>query len=257
MNSTQTPIILLTGWGVPIARLDALHNRLTERLGAAPVPFDMADVVTSPATFPLPDDEPSPYARALSEVLMAGRTPAVVIGWSTGALIALETASFWPAQIDKLVLISPTACFCAREDYPHGAHTAEFRLMILGMKKKMRRKRVLEDFFIRLAFPEEPSADALQEQVSDAFSQGDNALFSGLAYLMHTDLRARLSLIPQSTLVIHGSNDQIIPLSGAKWICDNLAHAVLISEEAGGHHIPATIPDVIARNAQEFILARQ
>ncbi len=257
MNPSPSPTILLTGWGVPIARLDALKNCLTERLGDAPLPFDMADIGTSPSTFPLPDNEPSPYARALSEVLMADRRPAVVIGWSTGALIALETASFWPAQIEKLVLISPTACFCARENYPHGTNTAEFRLMISGMKKKMRRNRVLEDFFIRLAFPKKPSAESLQAQVSDALSQGDDALFSGLAYLLHTDLRARMTLIPQPTLVIHGGKDQIIPISGANWICDNLAHALLISEEEEGHHLPGTIPDVIARNAQEFILTRQ
>ena len=57
---------------------------------------------------------PSVYASALASELRRRRYPSILIGWSMGGIVALETAIHSPELVRRLVLISS----CAKFDPP-------------------------------------------------------------------------------------------------------------------------------------------
>jgi len=251
---TAPPIVLATGWAVPGARLSPLHDHLALHLWSDPLSFDLAEVQSDPSQIPLPEDEPSAYAHALHDLLRVQHEPSLIIGWSTGALIALETACFWPEAVRSMVLISPTACFCAQDGYPYGPKPAALRAMISGVRS-IRRKRVLREFFRQATLPGTLSSEESQELVGGALGQGESALLNGLTYLLHTDLRPRIPAVRQPTLILHGIDDHIIPVSAGKWVCDHLPDALSVWEPGRGHDIPLTMPDEISRHVRDFALS--
>lgn len=240
-------IILATGWAAPSMRLSDFEDHLSAQLGHAPIPFDLATVNTEPAN----QAGMSAYANALCALLNAQAEPSLVIGWSTGALIALETACCCPDKIRSLALISPTACFCAQRDYPHGPKPAAVRAMIAGLRTP-RRNRIITDFAQQAAIPATLTEEEMNIVLDDALSQGEETLINGLTYLMQTDLRARIDRIEVPALILHGVEDQIIPVAAAQWLCDHLNHAQYRLLQGQGHHLPVRVPEALAQHILAF-----
>lgn len=248
---SSTPIILATGWATPSTRLGPLSHHLARVLDREPVPFDLAHIAFDASRLPVPDNEPSDYARALHEKLCGLPEPARLIGWSTGGLIALETAFFWPDTIHRLVLINSTACFCSKDDYPHGQKPAILRAMMSGLRL-MPSKPILREFFARVALPHAILHEELQAHVADALAQGETTLLNGLAYLLHTDLRDKVPHIRQPALILHGTKDHIIPATAGEWICDHMPDAICKLEDDRGHDMPLRYPEEIAQHVRDF-----
>lgn len=61
------------------------------------------------------------------------------------------------------------------------------------------------------------------------------ALRAGLALLGQADLRAQVASINVPVALIHGSDDQIVPIGAAQHLAARLPHATLIAIEGGGH----------------------
>ena len=59
----------------------------------------------------------SPYVRTVSSHLDKLGEPACLVGWSTGGVVAIETAARYPEKVACLVLLSATARFCSAEGY--------------------------------------------------------------------------------------------------------------------------------------------
>ncbi len=53
---------------------------------------------------------PSAYAVALASRLARQKHPTILVGWSMGGIVALETAIHFPELVRRLVLISSCAC---------------------------------------------------------------------------------------------------------------------------------------------------
>ncbi len=68
------------------------------------------------------------------------------------------------------------------------------------------------------------------------------------------DLRPRLAAIEAPTLVVHGSDDPLIPLAAGRDIAATIPGAELLVLDGMGHDFPAalyeTVADAIARNAR-------
>lgn len=252
--TTAAPIVLIPGWGVPASRLALLHEHLSLTLSSNPLTFDPASVRVDDARRPSPDDEPSPYARALHSLLLEQNEPALVIGWSMGAMIALETACIAPDTVRRLVLISPTACFCVKDDYPHGQKPAVLRAMMTGIRSP-RRRSILKDFWEKTAFPHALKNEESTSRVADALEQGEFALSKGLEYLLHTDLRSTVSHLTQPALIIHGTEDKIIPATAGHWLSEHMSNALFLQEEKEGHDLPLRYPDRIARHVRDFAIS--
>lgn len=240
--------VLISGWAHDAAPLAALAARLEL---AAPVRIvTLADLAAAaigregPATPAL--------AVGLERILADMATPVTLIGWSTGAMLALEAALAAPARVDRLVLLSATARFCATDDYACGTDPAVLRAMLKGVRRGDT-TAVLTQFLSRAAAPESLAAEFLQRQVDAAMNQGAAVLAAGLDFLLTCDLRSRLPQNSRPALLLHGMEDGIVPLAAAEWLQARLPHSRLLPLAGQGHRLPEQAPDTALVEIRRFL----
>lgn len=228
--TTQTPIVLLHGWGFLPGIWSAVIEQLRQRGVAAPI--------ETPA---LPLNGNISQLTAIESLFETLPDTAHLVGWSLGGELALAYALCFPERVSSLTLISSTPCFMNRPDWALGQPAT-----------------LLDDFDQRLA--ENPAA--LLKRFSSLIRLGDNTavrnrtltdalqhqsepdaerLTAGLKFLRTIDLRGACGSpteLPPVTL-IHGSADNIVPLAAAHWLASAL-NASLMTIEDASHALPLT-----------------
>lgn len=219
--------LFISGWGYDNTPLKNLANALEQ--GNAPV-------------YSLPDLEPDGtsvhnenYATVLSRHLQSLNQPVILVGWSTGGIIALETAGEYPEKVAGLILISSTPRFCSTQDFPWGASENELEKMKEGLDHDL--NRTLRGFFRRAAYPEKLPPDIRQRRVQAAAQQGKDSLKGGLTYLQEADCRKKMTAIKCPVLLLHGENDRIIPVQAAEWLSAQLHDTSFHSLPDAGHDL--------------------
>jgi len=194
----MTDALFIAGWAHPARVLEPLARRL--RVGES-VFLSAAEAMAL---------ERLPEAR-------------VVVGHSLGGLLALKGL---PEACERLVLLAATARFCTANDYPCGVPEKTLRLMMRQLERAP--QAVLERFFRNVRFPEPaPPPPPVREPIE--------ILLAGLETLRRTDLRERLPSLRQPVLLLHGTQDRIIPHAAAKRLLDLLANARLETLPDAGH----------------------
>lgn len=169
-----------------------------------------------------------------------------IVTGSMGGLLSMEML---PPSCKKLVLLSSTARFCATEDYPHGTPERILRRMIMQLKRNP--TAVLNEFFKNVHFPHRESRQAHRmrhEKVPDV-----DELTEGLEYLAATDLRAQIGTIQTPVLLMHGTEDRIIPYGASEWLHANLPNSQLIPIESDGHALAAHHFTTIVKHIRTFL----
>ncbi len=165
---------------------------------------------------------------------LQGLAPAqtVLVGWSLGAMLALEVCArgFRPAA---LVVLSGCASFCMRPDYQIGWPVAVVR----GMRQRLRTdpEQVVQEFHQQLLGPREAAA---REPLTAVLPQAQDPgwLAAGLDYLRHTDLRPKLPQVAADAIIlVHGTADRITPVAQAHFLAEQLAAARLVLLPDAGH----------------------
>ena len=234
--TTQTPIVLLHGWGFLPGIWSDVQDQLRQRGIAAPIAM--------PA---LPLSGHISQLTAIESLYDTLPEIAHLVGWSLGGELALAYALCFPERVQSLTLISSTPCFMNRPDWELGQPAT-----------------LLDDFDQRLA--ESPAG--LLKRFSSLIRHGDSAavrnrslaeilqaqadtdpdrLASGLRFLRTIDLRgacASQEHLPPITL-IHGAVDGVVPIAAAQWLADNL-NAPLTTIDQASHALPLTHADQIA-----------
>ncbi len=183
-----------------------------------------------------------------AQVLKSRFIPAAdhIITGSMGGLLAMELL---PKNCGKLVLISSTAKFCAADDYPCGTHEKILRRMILQLKRNP--NAVLEDFFRNVHFPQRESRQAAAAR--QAAVPALDELVAGLEYLMASDVRDKVPTIGIPVLLLHGSEDRIIPAAAGEWLHAKLPESRLKVFKNGGHALPAHRFTAVMTAVQAFL----
>lgn len=234
--TTQTPIVLLHGWGF----LPGIWSPVIEQLQQRGIDLP----ITAPA---LPLDGHISQLTAIESLFDTLPDTAHLVGWSLGGELALAYTLCFPERVSSLTLISSTPCFMNRPDWDLGQPAT-----------------LLDDFDQRLA--ESPAA--LLKRFSSLIRHGDNAamrdraltesllnqsepdverLTSGLRFLRTIDLRGACSTqteLPPVKL-IHGMADSVVPLAAAQWLAHELK-APLTPIENASHALPLTHAEQIA-----------
>ena len=174
--------------------------------------------------------------------------PAVLFGWSMGAILAIEAALASPDHIAGLVLFAGTPCFCS-PDRSRGWPARVLRRMQQQLTTDP--QQCLLDFRKNMfnesennAFAEFSRACPLPE--SCGFSP--DGLHAGLDYLARTDLRPLLGSLSCPVLWIHGTHDRICPPAALADV--PLSHETLFIPEAG--HAPFLTSADARRTALDF-----
>jgi pimeloyl-[acyl-carrier protein] methyl ester esterase len=186
-----------------------------------------------------------------SEILKSRHIPEAdyIVTGSMGGLLAMELL---PESCKKLVLISSTAKFCSSDDYPCGTPAKVLRRMITQLKRD--REAVLDEFFKNVHFPFRESRQAISMRENVPFDL--DALVAGLEYLLVSDIRDKVPGIDIPVLLLHGSEDRIIPSTASEWLHAHLPNCALNIIENDGHALPAHHFAAVMKAMQSFLIHR-
>jgi len=178
--------------------------------------------------------------------------PAVWVGWSLGAFVALGAAQEFPQAAARLVLVGATPKYVQSPDWPHA--------MALSVLQQFARN-LEQDYaatltrFLSLQTGGE-DREVLRRLREEMFRHGQPpvaALRDGLRLLEREDLRAALPAIGAPALVIHGERDRFAPLEAARFLAGHLPQARLEIVRAAGHAPFLSHPALFLDRLREFI----
>jgi len=221
------PLVFLHGWGQ--------SGRIWHEQRAY---FSSMYAVSTPC---LPGHGSAPGAPAADWVdgLAAGlpESPAIVVGWSLGGILAMRLALAYPGHVAALVLVSATPCFCRRPDWPLGCADAVFRSFEADVRESP--ARAARHFFNLMLHGDGLSRARMRDIANAAMEHehpaGIDGLREGLALLASEDLRDQLAKLSLPCLVVHGTTDTVVPVAAGTYLADHITGATFIRCAGAGH----------------------
>lgn len=221
-------VAMVHGWG--------LHGGVWRELATALAPHACVQLPDLPGHGRSHDAVPAAIANwshAVAESLDA--RPAIWIGWSLGALVALHAATRVPESVRALVLIAATPRFTRSPDWPHAMATE--MLAQFADELDTDYTRTLSRF-IALQFgssnAEREAARQLRQELA-ARPPTLAGLRAGLAILAHADLRRELAGIHVPVLVVNGERDRLVSMKAGETIASQVRQGHCRVIAAAGH----------------------
>lgn len=191
--------------------------------------------------------------EAMAVLDAAGRDRAHVLGVSMGGMIAQLVALRHPARVERLVLIAthaggaavtpPTpaamATLMADRTRPPADLVRDAMTTITAPGFAARRPDAIEALVgYALALPTPPASFVRQMQA-----------------ILASDRSARLAEIAAPTLVLHGTEDPLVPHPNGEVLARGIRGARLVTLPGCGHLPMWECPDALAREVREFLSA--
>ena len=243
------PLVLLHGWGMHGGLWGSLPARLATRHRVHVVDLPGHGHSTDPIAHEL-----AGMVDAIATGLPAQDAPLAVLGWSLGAMIAMQWAVQSPDRVSRVVLTGATPRFVRGPDWLHGMD--ETSLLRFGDELVIAYRLTLQRFLSLQLAGSEHARTTLAAMRHALFARGDppqEALRAGLAILRTTDLRPFVGCIHQPCLVIAGDRDTLTPPGASRWLGEHLPHATL-RVIPGAAHVPfLSHPEVFAATVASFL----
>ena len=152
---------------------------------------------------------------------------AILVGWSMGAQIALQSCAELSGRLAGMLLVSGTPCFTALDGFPHGVAESEVRGMRLKVQRNL--QRALAGFYSRLFAEgelENSSAGPEIKLLLQAIESPDTvAVLDALEALAGADMRHLLANISVPTLILNGASDQICLPQASNYLKEQIPDA--------------------------------
>ena len=230
MTRPALECVLLPGWSMEAACLQPLAQGLGPGARCVDLPGQ-----GQRAGEVLPDTLDG-LARALERDLADGT---VLIGWSLGAMAALQIAARGRCRPAAIVLVTPTPRFLAAPDWAHGVDSG---LLDRYDDAVRRDARALRDEFATLLLVGDARRATAARQLRDLRREAPvpdaGTLAAGLAILRHSDLRPACGAVSTPALVVAGSGDRVTPQGAARWLASTLPRATRVELATAGHALP-------------------
>lgn len=199
--------------------------------------------------------------------------PAIWIGWSLGAFVALVTARTHPQVVSRLVLVGATPKFVQAPDWlcamppatlaqfardlesDYRGTLMRFLSLQMGSGDVQGRTSAASAGSARAAEVAQAAVRKLRGILLEQGEPDPAALQVGLQWLANTDLRADLPAITVPALVLHGSHDRLVPPAAAKFLAQQLPAARLALIPSAGHAPFLSHADTTWNALQEFLQA--
>ncbi len=163
-----------------------------------------------------------------------------LVGFSQGGAEAIHyMARHQGKRVSKLVLLGAAAPHLLKtEDFSDGVDKSTFDEMIENSLQD--RAAFIEDFskqFFGVSLLNNPVSNKLADWFhSLAMEASPKATVENILTFSQADLRSDLPLINVPTLIIHGTNDQVVPFDiSGKLLAENISNAQLIAYEGAPH----------------------
>ncbi len=180
--------------------------------------------------------------------------PAVWVGWSLGALVALVAARQFPRAVDRLVLIGATPRFTQTPDWPHAMAPETLAQFARELETDYRGTLTR---FLSLQAGEGDAGRETVRRLRAALAEGGDpavpALREGLRLLAETDLRSQLVQVGMPVLVLHGGRDRLAPPEAGEYLAAHLPRAQLALIPPAGHAPFLSHPEETRRAVESFL----
>ncbi len=251
--ASAAPVVQLHGLGDEADTWRHVLPKIAARRAVAPdLPgFGRSDQGKHPYTIPF-------FADTLLELIdHLGLREVVLVGHSTGAIIAQEFALRNPQRVQRLVLIGGS--LVAGESKPD---PSLLMFLIPGLGEwaynRLRKNpdaayRSLEPYYHRLQELPQADRDFLYQRVnervwSDGQRRGFLSTLRGMVRWLpaqQKSLPERLRNLQTPTTVIWGENDRIMPVQAANTLNSLLPDARLVVVPGAGHNVHQEKPEVV------------
>ena len=228
------PIVLISGWAMPAGAMESLAQALDadhRRISIVELPGLVRE---SPAN-KIDHDWHSLLAYLDHQLF---EKPAVLVGWSLGAMLATLYASRNPNNVAAVVNLGANACFVQNNSWAQAMEPTLFTRFYQGMSRS--RDKTLEQFVLLCSSgsPRRKAlSKALQALLADAdleHQAQDSTLLSLLGLLGKSDMRSALGDIRCPVTHLFGQEDALVPVAAAKAIAQDFPnHRVQVLD--GGH----------------------
>jgi pimeloyl-ACP methyl ester carboxylesterase len=184
----------------------------------------------------------------LREVVEAVGTPAVLLGGCEASAAPIALAAGNPHHVRALILVNGSARMAADVDYP-GIPAEGLQPAVDGVRHDW------EQFFRSFLGEVAPIPWADLDTAFEVFRQFVTA--EGLAAFMEkfvlADVRRKLSGIVAPTLVIHSTENEVIPFAQGQYLATHVSGARLHPLQGARHHIDPSYNDEVAQAVKDFL----
>ena len=249
--SKDTDLVLVHGWGMNAAVWGAFADGLAGRFRLS--------LLELPGHGARPFEPVETALEDWAEVCLgAAPASAIWLGWSLGAMVAIQAALIAPHQVERLILVGGTPRFLRGPDWPCAMAQetlGQFRDNLGGdPRATLSRFLALQ---VRGAQGAAETLRALRRRLAAATSPRPEALEVGLDLLQRTDLRARLGELTCPSLWLLGERDTLVPSGLAERLPEYLSGARIRSIPGAGHASFLSHPEAVFDEIWDFLGRRQ
>ncbi|MCX8005701.1 MAG: alpha/beta hydrolase [Burkholderiaceae bacterium] len=181
---------------------------------------------------------PRNYARVLAHLLARhARAPALVVGHSMGAAVALRLAADHPQHVRKLVLINAAGILQRTAFVKHSLVPSATVAIPPVLREPAARARDWGVQAIERVFglPHDPTRVLQASELAWALLLRDHANVNAALALIEEDFAAAVHTVRQPTHVIWGEADAVAPLRTGQVLARRLPNAQLVTLPGVGH----------------------
>lgn len=237
---------MLHGWGMASTVWHAMRNTLDPGIEVVAPDLPGYGIEAKCTAYDL--------ARIVADLRACHGGQSILCGWSMGGLLAQYWAALYPREVHGLVLLSSTPRFVAKDDWSHGMDLklmSEFGVAVASdVGAALMRFSALQaqgDVHARAVMRR------LREVLSADRMPASHTLMDGLELLRETDLRACSGAIRSPTLIIHGRQDRVCPVSAAEWLSGAISGASLSIHEGASHAVFLSDPGRVGSEISAFV----
>ena len=199
---TEKPLlVLLHGWGSSAAVWQPVVERLQQDYAC------YLPELPGHGDSRFPETDLIPLAQ---QILATVNRPAIWLGWSLGALVAMQAALLMPQQVQRLLLISGTPAFVQHRGWQRAMPLDtfdEFQAAFSAHALKTLQR------FVVLQAQGDQQAKTVAQQLGYASTDSEAAIGWGLDVLRESDLVDQLPAIACPINCLYGENDALVPVS--------------------------------------------
>jgi pimeloyl-ACP methyl ester carboxylesterase len=162
-----------------------------------------------------------------------GTRRAAIFGVAEGAPMSLLFAATYPDRVAALVLRSAFPRTLWAPDYPWGLSEEQYARQVERELRLYGRRADAEAQVRELAEWEESEIPEIVDYLRWCASPG--ALEALAVMNREIDVRSVLPAIRVPTLVLHGTNDSVVPIEAARWVASQIPRAQYVEVEGAKH----------------------